>query len=231
MKKLFFVFILLAGIMRVNAQGVIERCQAELEPIIAQANAVWHEGNTHYGISRERSELYATYCLKACNVCDKYLNLITNENDQIDLMWFQVDILSDILDIYEDHKWGLKPFEYEQLFQRKVTLLDDILTISNRIDDKHTNLQEKFDVGYDLGEHYFKRKEYKQASSAFSQCIIAYQELIKRNSNDNELIKFGQKAYYWKGYCIYKLGDTPLANSYLNKAKNILNDSLIQPYK
>lgn len=231
MKKLIFVFIFFVGIMSVKAQDVIERCQAELDPIIAKANAVWQEGNTHYGISRERSELYASYCLKACNICDKYLSLITNEEDQIDLMWFQVDILSDILDIYEDHKWGLKSFEYEQQSQRKVTLLNDILTISNRIDNQQTNLQEKFDVNYNLGEHYFKRKEYEQASSAFSQCIIAYQELRKRNSNDNELIKFGQKAYYWKGYCLYKLGNTTLANSYLNKAKNILNNSLIQPYK
>lgn len=232
MKKIFSVFALFAGIICANAQDDIEkRCLSELSPIIAKAKAVWHEGNTYYGIGPERSKQYATYCLEACAICDKYINLITDENTQIDLLWGQVDILSDVLKIYEDHKWGLNAIEYEKQFQRKVTSLNNILAISNRIDNEHDNLQVKFDVNYNLGKHYFKCAAYEKASLSYSICIETYQKLIKGNMDDDEFIKFGQEVYYYMGYTAYKLGDNLNAQNYFNKAKNILNDDLIQPYK
>lgn len=66
MKKVFSVLALFAGIICANAQEDIEkRCLSELGPIIAKAKAVWHEGNTYYGIGPERSKQYATLKMRS----------------------------------------------------------------------------------------------------------------------------------------------------------------------
>ena len=50
-------------------------------------------------------------------------------------------------------------------------------------------------------------------------------------SKNAEITQTEEQAYYWMGYTAYKQGDTIIANHYFNKAKNILNDNLIQPYE
>lgn len=76
------------------------------------------------------------------------------------------------------------------------------------------------------------RGAYKEASVYYSSCISNYTNLLSSEyANDDDIRKAGQKAYYWMGYTAYKQGDTTIANHYFNKAKNILNDNLIQPYE
>lgn len=107
------------GATCVNAQDVVDRCLTELEPLIAKAKAVWDDGNSHYGLSAERAERYVIYSLEACAVVDKYIDSIDDINEQLDLLWGQVDILSDILGMYEDNRIGLSATEYTLQTNRK----------------------------------------------------------------------------------------------------------------
>lgn len=73
MKKIFLMLALVMEATYTNAQDVVNRCLSELEPLVAKAKSVWHDGNTYYGTNSERAERYAIYCLEACAVVDKYI--------------------------------------------------------------------------------------------------------------------------------------------------------------
>lgn len=91
---------------------------------------------------------------------------------------------------------------------------------------------ELYNINEALAEHYFHKGAYKEASVYYSSCISNYTNLLSSEyAYDDDIRKAGQKAYYWMGYTAYKQGDTTIANHYFNKARNILNDNLIQPYK
>ena len=233
MKKILAILALLAGIMSANAQqNEVDRCLSELEPIIAKAKAVWHDGNTSLGLTSERAERYAIYCLEACAVIDKYIDHINDVNEQLDLLWGQVDMLSDILKTYEENKMGLSPSEYTQQSNRKVLALQKLAILCKKITYKEDRDSELYNVNEALAQHYFSKANFKEASTYYSMCISNYNELLlSEYANDPDIQKAGQKAYYWMGYAAYKQGDTTLANNYFNKAKSILNDSLIQPYQ
>ena len=87
MKKMFLMFALVMGATYTNAQDVVDRCITELEPLIVKAKSVWVDGNSTYGITSERAERYAIYCLEACAVVDKYIDRIGDVNEQLDLLW------------------------------------------------------------------------------------------------------------------------------------------------
>ena len=123
MKKIFLMLALVMEAIYTNAQDVVNRCLSELEPLVAKAKSVWHDGNTYYGTNSERAERYAIYCLEACAVVDKYINLIDDVNEQLDLLWGQVDMLSSVLEIYEEDKMGLSASEYAQQTNRKIATL------------------------------------------------------------------------------------------------------------
>ena len=232
MKKMFLMFALVMGATYTNAQDVVDRCITELEPLIVKAKSVWVNGNSTYGITSERAERYAIYCLEACAVIDKYIDRIGDVNEQLDLLWGQVDMLSDILEIYKTNKVGLSASEYTQQFNRKVSALKKLAVLSKRINNKADRDLELYNINEALGEHYFNSGNYKEASIYYSMCVSNYNDLLSSEyANDEDIRKSGQKAYYWMGYTAYKLGDTTIAQNYFNKSKNILNDELIQPYK
>lgn len=232
MKRLFLTFVLLIGAIHLSAQDVVDRCFSELEPLMTKARAVWHDGNSYYGITSERAERYTIYCLEACAVIDKYVDHINDVNEQLDLLWGQVDILSDILKTYEENKMGLSPSEYAQQSNRKVLTLQKLAILCKKITYKADRDSELYNVNEALAQHYFSKGNFKDAATYYSMCISNYNELLlSEYANDSDTRKAGQKAYYWMGYTAYKQGDTILANKYFNKAKSILNDSLIQPYQ
>lgn len=123
-----------------NAQDVVNRCLSELEPLVAKAKSVWHDGNTYYGTNSERAERYAIYCLEACAVVDKYINLIDDVNEQLDLLWGQVDMLSSVLEIYEEDKMGLSASEYAQQTNRKIATLKKLVVLSKKSKVKQTEI-------------------------------------------------------------------------------------------
>ena len=45
MKKMFLILALVMGATYTNAQDVVDRCLSELEPLVAKAKSVWHDGN------------------------------------------------------------------------------------------------------------------------------------------------------------------------------------------
>lgn len=232
MKKIFLMLALVMEATYTNAQDVVNRCLSELEPLVAKAKSVWHDGDTYYGTNSERAERYAIYCLEACAVVDKYINLIDDVNEQLDLLWGQVDMLSSVLEIYEEDKMGLSASEYAQQTNRKIATLKKLVVLSKKIESQADRDLELYNINEALAEHYFHRGAYKEASVYYSSCISNYTNLLSSEyANDDDIRKAGQKAYYWMGYTAYKQGDTTIANHYFNKAKNILNDNLIQPYE
>lgn len=151
---MFLMFALVMGATYTNAQDVVDRCITELEPLIVKAKSVWVDGNSTYGITSERAERYAIYCLEACAVVDKYIDRIGDVNEQLDLLWGQVDMLSDILEIYKTNKVGLSASEYTQQSNRKVSALKKLAVLSKRINNKADRDLELYNINEALGEHY-----------------------------------------------------------------------------
>ena len=232
MKKIaLFLGIVLFYIISYAQSSVIDKCLDELEPILKNANKVWVDGNTHYGMTAERAERYAFYCMSACDVIDKYINQIYDIDEKIDMLWTKVDLLSGILEMYETSAKGLSKSQYDIQSKRKVTALELISHVSNEISDKIDRILEQYDVEEALGEFYFNSKNYKEAQRCYSTCVSKYNDLLTNGWKDTKSKKMGQKAYYWLGYSHYKLGETAIAKNYFDKAKTILNDDLIQGYK
>ena len=148
------------------------------------------------------------------------------------MLWGQVDMLSSVLEIYEEDKMGLSASEYAQQTNRKIATLKKLVVLSKKIESQADRDLELYNINEALAEHYFHRGAYKEASVYYSSCISNYTNLLSSEyANDDDIRKAGQKAYYWMGYTAYKQGDTTIANHYFNKAKNILNDNLIQSYE
>lgn len=233
MKKIFLTVALVVGAMYANAQVITEQEFArKMGELSNKRDALWKGDNwMSGGFDDANAKLYIQYSMEACALMEKYTNQLTDENEQIDLLWMQTDVLSDALDVYCKNRVGLSEAEYGVQFRRMVAALNRILTISKRIDDKQTHLQVAFDVKRELGEQYFKCKKYQDAFDNYKSCITSYQEYTNLYGADADIRKLGQEAYYYCGYSAYKLGNTAVANHYFNKAKEILNDSLIQPYK
>lgn len=232
MKKMFLMLALVMGATYANAQAVTEQeFVREMEELFNKRDALWKGDNwVSGGFNDANAKLYIQYSMEACALIDQYINQLTDGNEQIDLLWGQTDILSDALGVYRKNRVGLSEAEYGVQFRRMVAVLNRILTISNRIDDKQTNLQEAFDVKRELGDQYFKCEKYQDAFDNYKSCIASYQEYINQYGADADIRKLGQKAYYDCGYSAYKLGNTAVANNYFNKAKEIFNDNL-KPYK
>ena len=153
-------------------------------------------------------------------------------DEQLDLLWNQVDILSDILKIYEKHQMGLSASEYTQQSDRKILTLKKLAILCKKINNKADRDLELYNINEALAKDYFNKGNYKEASIYYSSCTSNYTDLLTSEyAHDDDIRKAGQKAYYWMGYTMYKLGDNTLALIYFNKAKSILNDSLILPYK
>lgn len=233
MKKMFLMLALVMGATCTNAQTLTEQeFVRKMEELSNKRDALWKGDNwISGGFDDANAKLYIQYSIEACALMDKYINQLADGNEQIDLLWMQTYALSDALDVYYKNRVGLSEAECGVQFRRMVAVLNRILTISNRIDDKQTNLQVAFDVKRELGEQYFKCKKYQDAFDNYKSCITSYQEYINQYGTDADIRKLGQEVYYYCGYSAYKLGNTAIANNYFNKAKNILNDNLIQPYK
>lgn len=233
---MILMLVLAIGATSVNAQdAIVQDFIKEMKIISQKRDALWKSDNSiSGGFDDSNAKLYIQYSLEACTLVDKNINYFTDGNEQIDLLWMQVDILSDALDVYNKNKVGLTVSEYETQFRRMVAALNHILSISNQIDDIQANLQVQFDVKRELGNQYFKHNKYQMAFDNYKSCIKIYQKYMDSYDTydtDEDICKLGQEAYYYLGYSAYKLGDTATANYYLNKAKSILNDELIQPYK
>lgn len=218
-------------IISYSQSTIAVKCIQEIQPIMDNANKVWGDSNSIYGMTAERAERYAFYCISACDVIDKYSNQLHDIDEKIGLLWKQIDLLSEILNIYEEFGWGLSKSEYDIQSKRKVTTLELILQTSNKISDIIDRDIEKYNVAEALGIFYFNQKNYKKAQSNYSLCVSKYNDLLKNGWENFESKKAGQRAYYWLGYAHYKLGETSIAQNYFNKAKSILNDALIQSYK
>mgnify|MGYP003377052304 CR=1 FL=1 len=58
MKKMFLILALVMGATYTNAQDVVDRCLSELEPLVAKAKSVWHDGNAYYGTGGTLCDLF-----------------------------------------------------------------------------------------------------------------------------------------------------------------------------
>lgn len=233
MKKIFLTFALAIGATYANSQAITEQdFVREMELLYNKRTALWKtDGSIHGGFNDNGAKLYIQYSIKACALIDQYINQLADGNEQIDILWMKVDILSDALDVYCKNKVGLSESEYDIQFQRMVTALNNIINISNQIDDRHDNLQVIFDAKRELGDQYFKHNNYKEAYDNYMSCINAYQEYANSYTPDTEVRNLGREAYYYLGYSAYKLGDKTTADNYFNKAKSILGTNSLQPYK
>ena len=232
MKKIFFLIMLILEMATVKGQDIVDKFLLEFKPIAERAEKVYIDGNSYYGQTSERAERYAIYCLEACSVIDKYVDRIDDINEQLDMLWKQVDILSDILNVYEQDQIGISSSEYNVLLTRKISSLKKLGIICIKITDDADRYLELYDVNKALGEHYFQHMNYKEASIYYSMCVSAYKNtLTGRYANDDDTQRMGQQSYYWMGYTAYKLGDKTIALNYYQKAKNILDNTEIKPYE
>ena len=211
--------------------SIAERCLEELKPKMEFFYM-------YLGMSVENIKIYTEECSAACEVIDKYVPQLTDIDEKFDLLWAKVDLLSVLLEAYLKFGWESSKQEYITQSNRMVSTLENMERLASQIKEKSDWNLQMFNIKEALGEHYFQQKNYQKAKSYYSFCISINNEIfsdkkqyISEYLTESKLLKAGQRVCYWMGYSVYKLGDTASAQSYYNKAKNILNDELIQPYK
>ncbi|WP_294598662.1 hypothetical protein [uncultured Rikenella sp.] len=211
------------------------KCLNELKPFAEKAKAVWQseDGKVTFGTTPERIERYVLYLSNACNIIDKHLSSITNMDEKLDIMWGKVDLLSNILDLYDPTGISISKTEYNQFSSTKIQTLESMLRLSNGISDPIDQAITLYDIFYELGESHFESEKYTEAQLCYSACISKFNAVctIPNIQNEVDIDVMGQKAYYKMGYVAYKLNDELVAKEYYNKAKALLDDDFIQPYK
>lgn len=228
MKKL--LLFLVVGMIAVTTHAQINagispeavQCLNELKPIVEKAKTAKENGNIIQ---------YVSYLSKACNVIDKHLNSINNIDERLDLMWAKVDLLPNIL--YDSDGTNMSQRDYNQFSSMKIQTLESMLRLSNSIHDPTDQAIVSYDIYYELAEVYFELEKYAEARRYYSMCISKFNTVrtIPNIQDQIDIDVMGQKAYYKMGYVAYKLNDRSLAGDYYNKAKTLLNDDFIQPYR
>lgn len=235
MRKLLLIttILLCYSSIAYTQSNALNRCLAELKPIIETANSVWQDEEKHYGLTPERCNRYSFYCQSACDVIDKHLPQISDHEEKLGLQWGKVDLISELLEIYEEHNWGLTQSEYITLLSKKVSTLELMRNATTLSSEEAGKSIESLNIEEALGEHYFKQKNYEKAKSHYSACINLYATIASSYNqiDENNMQQVGQRIYYWMGYSVYKLGQASSAQYYYNRAKDFLNDDLIQQYK
>ena len=219
MKKILIFLILVICGISANAQSLYDQCANKVESILNEAETIWYNNGTTYWYTPERQARYVGYCVKASNVVDSYLQRVTTTSDKVDLLWMQLRLLSNFLYNEDGQSYnGISLSEYNRHIEKYMSIINKLSVYCNGI----SNTDEK-----NL-EH---QKNYQKAKEQFNVVVLKYNSLRNSTIDSDEVTELGQCGYYELGHIAYKMGNNTVATSYYNKAKSILDDDYIVPYK
>lgn len=235
MKRL--LIILFSAICCISAKGqdLYDQCSNEVDAIFYEADKIWYNNGVSYEYTPERQYRYAEYCITASNVIDGYLKNVTSTRDKIDLLWFQLRVLSPFLYNEDGPAYnGMQISEFNHQVSKFVSIVDQLSEYSNTIPNKYERDLERAYIAQNLGYLYFYQKKYKEAKEQFNIIVSTCSLLASNTDYADEAKALIQCGYYELGHIAYKLGDVATANNYYSKAKSIkstLNNMDIVPYR
>lgn len=232
MKKLLIILWLGICGISANAQSLYEQCANEVESILNEAETIWYSNGTTYWYTPERQARYVGYCVKASNVVDSYLQRVTMTSDKVDLLWMQLRLLSNFLYNEDGQSYnGISSTEYNRHVEKYMSIINKLSVYCNGISNTDEKNLEQAYIAQNLGYIYYYQKNYQKAKEQFNVVVSKYNSLLNSTIDSDEVTELGQCGYYELGHIAYKMGNNTVATNYYNKAKSILDDDYIVPYK